>query len=150
MSSGTGISTTQLAQAASTNAVDVVESVLDTQHFTQSGKKQFVETVRDYADQLLSKSVHHGEIDKADGLDAEITHDHVRASSHSISASFGKPPVKNWLVPVNVFEYLATAAAGVGGGHLDTPWGIATFGIGISVAVVLVVIRLTFGGGGNG
>lgn len=149
MSSETGMSTTKPARVASPKTVDVVESVLDTHHFTHSGKKQFVETVRDYAEQLLSKSVYHGEIDKADGLDAEITHDHVRASAHSISASFGKPPVKNWLVPVNVFEYLATAAAGVGGGHLDKPWGTATFGIGISVAVVLVVIRLTFGGGGN-
>ena len=57
-----------------------------------------------------------------------------------------KSPPK-WLIPANVGEYLATAVAGVGGGHLDKPWGIAAFGIGISIAVILVVVRLTIGRG---
>lgn len=148
MNKGTAVTVAAPGQAE-TQPIMIAEDALDAQHFTHSGKKQFVETVQDYARQLLTKSLYFGEIDKADGLAPEVTHDHVRASAHSISASFGKPPAKAWLVPVNVFEYLATAAAGIGGGHLDKPWGIATFGIGISVAVVLVVVRLTFGGGNS-
>jgi hypothetical protein len=123
--------------------LQIADSVLDAKHFTASGKRQFTLTVADYVRQLLAKSIHFGEIDKADGLNAEITHDHVKASAHAIASSYSKPTIPMWVIVVQVLEYVATAAAGVGGGHLDKPWGIGTFGVGVSIAVILVVIRLT-------
>ena len=129
------------------SAIEVVDAILDSSHFTTSGKQQFEATVEDYTNQLLSKSVHFGEIDRASGLAPEITHDHVRSAAAVISSTFGRAVPPKWLIPANVGEHLSTAAAGVGGGHLDKPWGIATFGIGISIAVILVVVRLTIGKG---
>jgi hypothetical protein len=130
-----------------TTPVTVNDNFLASMHFTSSGTRQFKDTVFDYSKQLLEKSVHYGEIDRADGLAPEITHEHVRASAHAMSASFRKATNPMWFIPANIGEYLATATAGVGGGHLDKPLGIAAFGVGISIAVILVVVRLTLGGG---
>ena len=127
------------------SAIAVDDSLLAGSHFTTSGQQQFEATVKDYSSQLLTKSVHFEEIDRASGLAPEITHDHVRSAASVISSTFGRAVPPKWLIPANIGEYLSTAAAGVGGGHLDKPWGIATFVIGISIAVILVVVRLTIG-----
>ncbi|MBK8595322.1 MAG: hypothetical protein IPN83_06980 [Holophagales bacterium] len=113
--------------------------------FTESGSKHFCETVEDYAERLHERATHLGDVDKAPKMTREITHEHVRASSHSIARSFGSPPRSGWLVAAQVGEYIATATAGVGGGHLDKQGGIIAFGLGVSVAVVLVVTRLMNG-----
>ncbi|MBI1929613.1 hypothetical protein HYR99_35870 [Candidatus Poribacteria bacterium] len=134
-------------QATKPSPVTVDTTALNTMGFTPSGLKHFRETVLDYSQQLLERAVHRGDADKAQGMEREITHDHVRASAHSIARSFGAPLCSKWLVVAQVGEYLSTAAAGVGGGHLDKPWGIICFALGVSMAVILVVVRLTRGKG---
>lgn len=127
--------------------VSVDNAVLDVNHFTTSGKQRFAATVEDYSEQLLTKSVHFGEIDRASGLAPEITHDHVRSAASSISSTFGRAVPPKWYIPANVGEYLLTAASGIGAGHIDKPWGIVTFVLGIAAAVLLIVVRLTLGKG---
>lgn len=125
------------------NIVEIDEAELKSQGFTHSGSKRFSSTVTDYAEQLRERATHRGDADKAPGMDREITHDHVRASAHSMAKTFGKPSKSRWLIATQVGEYIATAVAGVGGGHLDKSLGILAFGIGVSIAVILVVVRLT-------
>lgn len=124
-------------------ALTVVKDLsLTTRGFTNSGVKHFRETVRDYSQCLLERAVHYGDIVKADGMPAEITHDHVRSSAHSIAQGFGTPERPKWLIATQIGEYLGTAAAGVGAGYLKDPWGIVTFALGVSTAVILVAVRL--------
>ena len=118
---------------------------LDSLGFTASGTTQYRQTVEDYARSLAERSVSLGEADKAPGLAAEITHEHVRASAHAMARAFGSTPRSSWSVAGQVGEYMATALAGVGGGHLDKPSGIWAFAIGVTVTVLLVVARLTHG-----
>lgn len=125
--------------------VTVDQQSLKGKGFTNSGVKQFSETIDDYSQRLLERSVHYGDVDKAEGMAAEITHDHVRSSAHSIAATFASPVPPKWVIFTQIGEYLATAAAGIGGGYLKEPWGIVTFALGVSVAVILVVLRLTKG-----
>ncbi|EAQ82329.1 hypothetical protein DSM3645_01405 [Blastopirellula marina DSM 3645] len=125
--------------------INLDQDVLDAKGFTLSGKQQFSSTVHDYTDHLLERSLQYGNVDKADGLPVEVTHDHVRASAQSLTTADSRMAPSKWLIAAHVSEYLSTAAAGVGGGHLDEQWGIITFGLGISAAVLLVVIRLTKG-----
>ena len=125
--------------------INLDENILDSKGFTLSGKKQFTSTIRDYIGHLLERSLQYGNVDKADGLPVEVTHDHVRASAQSLTTADSRKSVSKWFIAAHVAEYLATAAAGIGGGHLDQQWGIITFGLGISAAVLLVVIRLTKG-----
>jgi hypothetical protein len=115
---------------------------LDGQGFTDSGLPRFTETVNDYAKLLLHRSVQYGEADRAEGLPREITHDHVRAAAYSIAKSYGKTKVPGWAVPVQIAEYICTAIAGVGAGHLDKGIGILGFGVALAAAVILIVIRL--------
>ena len=71
----------------------------------------------------------------------EINNENVRSAAHYIAASFRAPEKPKWMMPVQVGEYIGAAVAGVGAGHLESWWGIASFGIGLSLAVVLVVVR---------
>jgi hypothetical protein len=127
--------------------VTLNQAALDAKGFTNSGSQRFQSTVQDYAQQLLQRAVLFGEADKAAGMAAEVTHEHIRASALSISRSFGRPTQSKWLIAAQVGEYVATAAGGVGAGHLDKPWGIINFALGVSIAVILVVVRLTQGKG---
>lgn len=128
-----------------TQLATINDAALASAGFTASGAKQYRQTVEDYATALASRSANLGEADKAPGLPAEITHEHVRASAHSMARAFGSGQRSAWAVAGQVGEYVATAVAGVGGGHLDKQAGIWTFGIAVSVAVVLVVARLAKG-----
>jgi hypothetical protein len=101
--------------------------------------------MQDYAGLLCDRSIRHGEIVKADNMPREITHDHVRASAHSIAATAAPTAKPKWLLFSHVGEYVAIAAAGAGSGYLTTPFGILTFGLGLLGAVLLVMLRLTQG-----
>lgn len=127
--------------------VEVNGDGLKTKDFTDSGVRQFSTTVLEYADKLLNRASHYGEAGKAPGMAAEISHDHVRAAAVSIARSYGVPARSGWSVAGQVGEYLATAVAGVGGGHLDTGAGVIAFGLGLVIAVILVSVRLGRGKG---
>lgn len=123
--------------------IAVNEEELQKKGFTGSGIRQFRDTLTDYGRELMERATHFGEADKAVGMQLEVAHDHVRSAAHSMAKSFGNKLYSPWLIASQVGEYLFTATAGVGGGHLDKPAGIVCFGVGISIAVILVVVRLT-------
>lgn len=124
--------------------VTVSEEQLRASGFTESsGVPRFTETVKEYSNLLFARAVHYGDVDKAPNLAREITHEHVRQAAFSIAKSYGKPAKSKWTTLGQIGEYIFTAVAGVGGGHLDNQLGIAAFGIGLTGAVILVVLRLT-------
>jgi len=123
--------------------VEIPEVDLAEAGFTNSGKTKFKETIQDFSNQIFEKAVRYGDAEKGDGLQREITHDHITAASSTISRTFGKKQKSSWLVASQVGEYLCTGVAGVGGGNLKEQWGIITFGIGLGIAVILIVVRLT-------
>lgn len=133
---------TVLERMSLQSIVEVKASDLTHRGFTVSGSQEFATTVYDFASTLLKRCVVFGENNKAPNMPAEIAHDHVRMAALSMSRSFGAPSRSAWSIASQVCEYLATAVAGIGGGHLDKPTGIAVFALGISFAVVLFVTRL--------
>ena len=123
--------------------VSLSEEQLKAAGFTESGTPRFTETVKEYSNVLFARAIHYGDVDKAPNLPREITHEHVRAAAVSMAKSFGKTAKSKWTTLGQIGEYIFTAIAGVGGGHLDNQYGIAAFGLGLSGAVILVVIRIT-------
>lgn len=123
--------------------ISVTDNVLDSAGFTNSGKTKFKETIQDFSNQVFEKSVRYGDAEKGDGLQREITHDHIKTASFNISKTFSKKNKSNWLIAAQVGEYIFTGVAGVGGGNLKEQWGIITFGLGLGFAVILIVVRLT-------
>jgi hypothetical protein len=111
--------------------------------FTESGIKRYKQTASEYEDALYQKSVTFGDADKASDLTREVTHDHVKAAAHTIAASFGGNEQSTVQIFCQVGEYVAAAFAGLGAGKLDQAWGIAVFGISLSVGVILFVVRNT-------
>lgn len=108
--------------------------------FTQQGYLHVFAVLRDYEQELRKRAVAAAQADAAKGTQIEVTQKHVRQAAQDIahSAATRSP---GWATWTQIGEYLGTAAAGVGGGHLDEAWGIATFGIGLTLGVVLFVIR---------
>ena len=123
--------------------VSLSEEQLRAAGFTESGTPRFIDTVKEYSNVLFARAIHYGDVDKAPNLLREITHEHVRAAAASMAKSFGKTAKSKWTTLGQIGEYIFTAIAGVGGGHLDNQYGIAAFGLGLSGAVILVVIRIT-------
>ena len=71
-------------------AVSITDNDLDNAGFTNSGKTKFKETVQDFSNQIFEKSVRYGDAEKGDGLEREITHDHITTASFNLSKTFGK------------------------------------------------------------
>jgi hypothetical protein len=111
--------------------------------FTSSGAKRYQETVSAYSNTLYDKSVVYAQADKAADTNLEVTHDHVRAAAHNITATFGREQPSKLGVPIQIGEYVFTALAGVAGGSLKEPWGTPMFVICVALAVVLFVVRNT-------
>lgn len=109
--------------------------------FTQSGRARYSATVKDYSETLFAKSTSFGEVDRAEGISREVTHEHVRSATHSIAATFGAPQRSKLAVFLQILEYLFTAAAGVGGGNIKTDWGVVVFVLGVALGVVCFVTR---------
>lgn len=122
--------------------MSIPDQELDDSGFTNSGKIKFKETIQDFSDQIFDKSVRYGDAEKGDGLEREITHDHVTSASYITSKTFGKRGRSNWSIAGQVGEYLFTGLAGIGGGNLKEQWGTILFGVCLGLAVILIVVRL--------
>lgn len=111
--------------------------------YTQAGLQRYRDTLEAYAGSLFEKSVTFAEADKdpAPGATLDVTADHVRKGATNLSMSFGRDRPSPWSLPVQIFEYVCTALAGVGGGSLKESWGIPLFGISLVVGVALFVFR---------
>lgn len=115
---------------------------LEAAGFTDSGARRYDASMEAYSAALFSKSVALGDRDKADDAPREVTHEHVRSAAAAIEmkGSDRTDPVKVWC---QAGEYICAGLAGVGGGSLSKPIGIAVFGISLAVGLVLFVIRST-------
>jgi hypothetical protein len=111
--------------------------------FTTSGAKRYQETVSAYSTTLYDKAVVYAQADKATDSNLEVTHDHVRAAAHNITATFGREQPSKFGVPIQIGEYIFTALAGIAGGNLKEPWGTPMFVICVALAVILFVVRNT-------
>jgi hypothetical protein len=129
------------------SVVEIKTRDLRERGFTDSGAKQFTTAVSEFAQTLLKMSINVGEAFRAPNAGPEIGRDHVRTATLSLARSSGNERRSVWSVVGQVAEYVATAIAGIGGGHLDKKAGIAAFGLGIFFALVLLVSRLTFSKG---
>lgn len=114
----------------------VSEPELKNSGFTASGIERYTKTVKEYSKILFEKSINYGEIDKA--VIREVTHDHVKASAHSIANSFGKPNRPNYLWAMKIGQYLCAALVGVATNHLDNLFGTLGFIISFTIGVLLV------------
>lgn len=110
---------------------------------TPSGLKRYKDAVADFERTLLEKAILFAQADKASDTNIEVTHDHVRSGAMAMAASLGKGIPSPWAIPVQIGEYLFTAAAGVGGGSLNEPWGTPLFVVSVALAVILFVVRCT-------
>lgn len=110
--------------------------------FTQSGANRYLAAATAYCDELFSKSVALGDIDKAPDTPREVTHDHVRGAA-TVLAVRGQDGQSTLQVWCQVGEYICAALAGVGGGKLDQTWGVIMFGLSLTIGVVLFVTRNT-------
>lgn len=122
--------------------VTIEQGKLDETGFTSSGISKFKDVIGGYVANVFNKAVHYGHADKGEGMDVEVTHDHVRSAAYSIATSYGKPPKSGWMIAANISEYLFMGLAGAGYSHLDNPYGISAASIGTAIVVILVAYRL--------
>lgn len=117
-----------------------IDSELKAAGFTDSGLGRFKKTVEDYCEELYKKAVALGDRDKANDAPREVTHEHVREAASDLQRRGRelKTPAQVWC---QAGEYICAATAGIGAGKLDTQWGIALFGISLTIGVVLFIIR---------
>lgn len=111
--------------------------------FTNSGAKRYRETVLLYSTTLYDKAISYGQADKASDSNLEVTHDHVRAATHNITATFGREQPSKLGVAIQIGEYILTALSGVAGGNLKESWGTPMFVVCVAMAVILFVARIT-------
>lgn len=113
---------------------------LKTAGFTDSGLNRYKNTVDDYCKEIYSKAVALGDRDKASDAPREVTHEHVRDAAAELQRR-GRESRTALQISCQIGEYVCAATAGVGAGKLDATWGIALFGISLSIGIVLFVIR---------
>lgn len=108
--------------------------------FTTSGATRYKAATTAYCDELFTKAVALGDRDKAADTPREVTHEHVRdaATSLALRGMERQDSINVWF---QIGEYLCAVAAGVGGGKLETAWGVALFGISLTIGVIFFVVR---------
>jgi|APLak6261672720_1056091.scaffolds.fasta_scaffold29101_2 hypothetical protein len=119
--------------------ITVSDADLNLAGFTISGKERYVKTVNEYSKVLFEKAVNFGEIDKAQSR--EVTHEHVKASAHSIANSFGRPAQAKGLWAIKAGQYLCAALIGVATNHLDKIYGAIGFVVAFSIGGILLYVE---------
>lgn len=120
--------------------IEIEEEQLDSQGFTKSGKLRYIKTLEDYNSLLFQKALGYGDSDKLINENREVTHEHVRAASHSIAKSYGKPIKPNWFPWARFGQYLCTAFVGLSIKSLNEIWGLITFVITFCVGGILLFL----------
>lgn len=122
--------------------VSIREEELASAGFINSGKTKFKSILQDFSNQLFYKAVRYGDAEKGE-LEREITQEHVYSASYNIFRKYGRKDKSIWAILGQIGEYLFTGLAGVGGGRIETTWGVLMFGVSLAIAIILIVIRLT-------
>lgn len=125
--------------------VSVPDAPLDFSGFTASGKKHFKDVVESYNKDMFSKSISYAEGDRANGMNREVTHDHVKKAYFSVANSKGRGKKPGWTLFAQMVEYILMAVVGVCGSNMEKPWGQIGFGVGLFAVAMLVLARNTLG-----
>lgn len=123
-----------------TPQITIPDEELDLSGFTKSGKNRFIKTVEDYNELLYKKSISFGESDKATNTEREVTHEHVKAASHSIAKSYGKPVKPTWFPWAKFGQYVAAGLVGLSVKNLTENWGLITFIVSFTAGGLLLFI----------
>jgi hypothetical protein len=120
--------------------IQIPDENLDNSGFTNSGKIRFKKTVEDYNQLLFDKAVNYAEIDKATNAQREVTHEHVKAASHSIAKSYGKPLKPSWFPWAKFGQYAATGLVGLSVSNLPDIWALILFVTSFAVGGALLFL----------
>jgi uncharacterized membrane protein YjjP (DUF1212 family) len=123
--------------------INISQTELTNAGFTVSGSDRYNKSVKEYGKILFDKAVNYGDIDKASNTNREVTHEHVKASAHSIANSFGKPVKSRWIIPIQVGEFLCAGIVGLCSGHIDKKEGIIGFAIAFAIGAILFMTEKT-------
>ncbi len=122
--------------------ITIAEQDVIAQGFTETGQKQFCDTVVDYGNTLLKRSCDYADLEKANNMEREVTHTHVKNAAHSLTIN-NINKTSHWRVLAHVAEYLVATGLGVGASNLNEIWGIILFGICVITLSILVATRLS-------
>jgi hypothetical protein len=116
--------------------------------FVPSGVQNFKNTIEEFAKRLRRTSAELAKGDKAPGLPIEVNHKHVHLAAATMSGSPRQSQPGPWSIAGQVGEYVGTAIAAFGAGHIKTgtdinAWAIWAFGFGSILAIVLLLLRLS-------
>ncbi len=124
--------------------IKIDEDKLQSEGFTDSGIKRYVNTVTEYSELLFERSKKFGEARKASDSDVEINYENVQGAVRVITANFGTEETPKWKLWVQAGEYLLTAACGYLGSQATTENAptsytlmfvmAAVFGVGLFIA----------------
>jgi hypothetical protein len=107
--------------------IQIPDSALDSSGFTNSGKERFKKTLTDYNELLFDKAINYADIDKAVNTQREVTHEHVKAASHSIANSYGKPVKPKWFPWAKFGQYTTAVLVGLSVRELPETWALILF-----------------------
>ena len=128
-------------ESDSSTQISIAEREVRELGFTPSGLKRFCDTVIEYGHTVLQRSCGYADIDKAPGMEREVTHEHVRRAALTL-LSRPKEVTSTWAIGGQISEYIFAAALGAGASNLGEPWGIVAFGLSVIALSILVTVRL--------
>ena len=121
----------------------IEDQILDAEGFTNSGKAHFKNILTSYINDLFTKSITHADVDRAENMDREVTHDHMKRAYVSL-ANRRMDIYSFWVVVVQIIEYVIMALIGVCGSNIASSWGYIGFPLGLFVLAMLILLRTKF------
>lgn len=125
-----------------TPKIDISDHSLEQANFTNMGKQKYVQIIQDVAVRLYQTSVKYADEDKND-LPREVTQEHLQHASSTMFSKYHSAKKTKGIIVCQCGEYIFSASAGLGAGHINDYWGIVVFGLSLCLATVLFVVRLT-------
>lgn len=118
------------------------DTFLESNKYSETGIQRFKKTSFDFQETLNEKSIEFAKAHKDKDMPLEVTCDHVRLAIQKIYNEKTNKSLPPGIIVCNVFEYILTGAAGIGGGNLTTSWGVILLSICAPLVVLLIIIRL--------
>jgi hypothetical protein len=111
-------------------------------NFSETGIKRFIDTINEFEDELLNKSINIGKTSQEKDMPLEITGVNVRNAVMYIKYNLKCQKTPLLFIFFNILEYVFTALATFGLAKFDKKYGIILFVLATAIAVILITIRL--------